>query len=471
MFSTFRPVLDSTETIWSIGTTNNSMEEEENPPLLSRRTDTINSSTQYFSLTDVQPRNTELYTGVTIQPIDQPRVEDIILENVPEQRTGVKRHHEEGLNSSYLEQSKVIIVSGDRSFSDDIPLGGTAVELQLEPDLTHSVTFPSATCSNPSLEHYPGQYDFQSIFTKLSESSKNRHWDYSPLLSKLYIDMNKWVQVEFHVGTSPQPGLTIRLLPIFSDANYITQPVKRCPNHAELSDPTNENFPYTKHLIRVAGDDITYQEDTTSGRLSVTFPVMAPAAGSERISKQIKFMCLGSDVGGINRRPVKVLFTLETGEGQVVGRNVFDVRMCSCPKRDKQQEEEKHLKQEDQARSIAKKSVDDKSRVGTFLQCSFFRFADSTVVMKKGEPETVNPPPGKKHLKIIDNTKYLMIPVRFEDFKMLDDFAERLAVGREIQNSPNIPHSHVRQAIKAERMKLHKEHNQQVVNFLGQKKK
>lgn len=448
-----RPVLDSTETIWSIGTTNNSMEEEENPPLLSRRTDTINSSTQYFSLTDVQPRNTELYTGVTIQPIDQPRVEDIILENVPEQRTGVKRHHEEGLNSSYLEQSKVIIVSGDRSFSDDIPLGGTAVELQLEPDLTHPLTFPSATCSNPSLEHYPGQYDFQSIFTKLSESSKNRHWDYSPLLSKLYIDMNKWVQVEFHVGTSPQPGLTIRLLPIFSDANYITQPVKRCPNHAELSDPTNENFPYTKHLIRVAGDDITYQEDTTSGRLSVTFPVMAPAAGSERISKQIKFMCLGSDVGGINRRPVKVLFTLETGEGQVVGRNVFDVRMCSCPKRDKQQEEEKHLKQEDQARSIAKK------------------FADSTVVMKKGEPETVNPPPGKKHLKIIDNTKYLMIPVRFEDFKMLDDFAERLAVGREIQNSPNIPHSHVIQAIKAERMKLHKEHNQQVVNFLGQKKK
>jgi len=445
--------LDSTETIWSIGTTNNSMEEEENPPLLSRRTDTINSSTQYFSLTDVQPRNTELYTGVTIQPIDQPRVEDIILENVPEQRTGVKRHHEEGLNSSYLEQSKVIIVSGDRSFSDDIPLGGTAVELQLEPDLTHSVTFPSATCSNPSLEHYPGQYDFQSIFTKLSESSKNRHWDYSPLLSKLYIDMNKWVQVEFHVGTSPQPGLTIRLLPIFSDANYITQPVKRCPNHAELSDPTNENFPYTKHLIRVAGDDITYQEDTTSGRLSVTFPVMAPAAGSERISKQIKFMCLGSDVGGINRRPVKVLFTLETGEGQVVGRNVFDVRMCSCPKRDKQQEEEKHLKQEDQARSIAKK------------------FADSTVVMKKGEPETVNPPPGKKHLNIIDNTKYLMIPVRFEDFKMLDDFAERLAVGREIQNSPNIPHSQVIQAIKAERMKLHKEHNQQVVNFLGQKKK
>ena len=74
-------------------------------------------------------------------------------------------------------------------------------------------------------------------------------------------------------------------------------------------------------------------------------------------------------------------------------------------------------------------------------------------------------------MKIIDNTKYLMIPVRFEDFKMLDDFAERLAVGREIQNNPNISHSHVIQAIKAERTKLHKEHNKEIVNFLEQKKK
>ena len=44
----------------------------------------------------------------------------------------------------------------------------------------------------------------------------------------------------------------------------------------------------------------------------------------------MKFMCLGSDVGGINRRPLKVIFTLETGGGWVVGKKVFDVRICSC---------------------------------------------------------------------------------------------------------------------------------------------
>jgi len=439
-----RAVLDSTETVWNIGTTNTSMEEEEEvPALLGRRTDTITSSTQYFSLVDVQPRNSHNYSGVTIQPLTE---DNIVLEDEPQTRVGVKRQHIESLSSSNIEQSKVIIVSADQSFSDSIPLGGSADNLELTP------CFPSATCSNPSLENYLGQFSFKSTFAKLSENSKNRHWDYSPVLCKLYIDMNKWVQVEFHVGSFPPAGLSVRALPVFSDANYINQPVTRCPNHAILTDPTNENFPYPGHLIRVAGDDVTYHQDSVSGRLSVSFPVLAPAAGSERISKQVKFMCLGSDVGGINRRPTKVVFTLETVDGHVVGRNVFDVRICSCPKRDRQQEEERHSKQEDQARNIAEK------------------FA-STTVIKKQEPEVMNPPPGKKHLKIIDKTKYLMIPVRIEDFKMLDDFAEKLAVGREIQNQPNIPHSQVIQAIKTERVKLQKEHNREIINILEQKKK
>ena len=83
----------------------------------------------------------------------------------------------------------------------------------------------------------------------------------------------------------------------------------------------------------------------------------------------------------------------------------------------------------------------------------------------------MKPPPGKKPLKLIDKTKYLMIPVRIEDFKMLDDFAEKLAVGREIQNQPNIPHPQIIQAIKTERVKLQKEHNKEIISIIDQKKK
>ena len=359
-----------TETVWSIGTNNTTMDEEtpallltdenimeeESPPLLSNRTETINSTTQFFSLTEVQPQNTDRYSGVSISLTEEEQI------SLPETRSGAKRLHDGSLNlsSSCIDQSKVIIVPSDHHqvFCDSIPLGGSADNItRIEPlqDPTASVCLPVAACTIQTFKNYTGPYNFDASFTKLNESSKNRHWDFSDLLSKLYIDMNKSVQVEFHVGASPPSGLSIRALPVFSDANYINEPVKRCPNHASHTDPTNENFGFRHHLIRVVGEDVQYLEDPASNRLSVAFPVVAPAAGSELISKQIKFMCLGSDVGGINRRPTKVVFTLEDNDGRVLGRKVFDVRLCSCPRRDKQQEEERHLKQEDQARNIANK--------------------------------------------------------------------------------------------------------------------
>ena len=73
-------------------------------------------------------------------------------------------------------------------------------------------------------------------------------------------------------------------------------------------------------------------------------------------------------------------------------------------------------------------------------------------------------------MKLIDTTKYLMIPIRREDFKAMDDFAEKLAVGREIQDHPIIPHSQVIQEVKTERSNLLREHNQAVVSSLKTKK-
>ena len=152
-------------------------------------------------------------------------------------------------------------------------------------------------------------------------------------------------KVEFKVGQSITNDLFIRILPVFSDAANCREPVKRCPKHASPTDQSNVNFDYPNHLVRVDNNLCLYDEDTSSGRLSARFPVSTPHVGSDTIRELVKFMCLGSDVGGINRRPLKVIFTLETSQGVVVGRKVFDVRICSCPKRDKQQEEEKSFKE------------------------------------------------------------------------------------------------------------------------------
>uniref|UniRef100_H2ZH73 Cellular tumor antigen p53 n=1 Tax=Ciona savignyi TaxID=51511 RepID=H2ZH73_CIOSA len=66
-----------------------------------------------------------------------------------------------------------------------------------------------------------------------------------------------------------------------------------------------------------------------------------PQIGAEYTTVLYKFMCLSSCVGGINRRPLNVVFNLENAEGQIIGRRVVEVRVCSCPGRDRSQEEKR----------------------------------------------------------------------------------------------------------------------------------
>ena len=126
----------------------------------------------------------------------------------------------------------------------------------------------------------------------------------------------------FRVGATPPDGLWVRALPVYSDPAHLRDPVRRCPIHASPSDPTNSDILYTEHLIRLAAelvqilailmtfdlrfdqDSTEYHEDPSSGRLSTVFPVTRPHQGTDNVNRLMKFMCLGSDVGGINRRPV-----------------------------------------------------------------------------------------------------------------------------------------------------------------------
>jgi hypothetical protein len=53
-------------------------------------------------------------------------------------------------------------------------------------------------------------------------------------------------------------------------------------------------------------------------------------------------MCLGSCVGGPNRRPIHIVFTLEL-DSIVLGRRAIEVRICACPGRDRKQDEKVSL--------------------------------------------------------------------------------------------------------------------------------
>lgn len=69
-----------------------------------------------------------------------------------------------------------------------------------------------------------------------------RFSQFSEKLNKLFIDFNKIVLASCYVGPNPPDGLYVRVLPVYAVANSIQEPVKRCPNHAEKSDASNQGF-------------------------------------------------------------------------------------------------------------------------------------------------------------------------------------------------------------------------------------
>ena len=128
---------------------------------------------------------------------------------------------------------------------------------------------------------------------------------------------------------------------MFTDAADIKTTVKRCPKHSHPDNLTNVGFEYPQHLIRFHSPDAIYCEDLESGIMSVITPLGKMKEGASLIPLLLKFMCLGSDVGGINRRPLQMIFTLEEENRNVIGRQTVDVKVCCCPKRDKTKDEER----------------------------------------------------------------------------------------------------------------------------------
>ena len=189
----------------------------------------------------------------------------------------------------------------------------------------------------PSSTPYCGKYGFLISFQEQTKDTKSATWTYSHDLKKLFVRMAVSCPISFRTSCTPPPGSIIRATPIYVKPEHVQEAVKRCPNHA-TSPEYNEGHPAPKHLVRCEHKLVHYEENPVTMRQSVTFPHEQPQAGATWVTNLFQFMCFSSCVGGLNRRPFMLVFTLEHKD-QVLGRQAAEVRVCACPGRDKAQEE------------------------------------------------------------------------------------------------------------------------------------
>ncbi|XP_066295837.1 tumor protein 63-like isoform X1 [Branchiostoma lanceolatum] len=196
----------------------------------------------------------------------------------------------------------------------------------------------------PSNTDYSGPLGFEFSFgPQQTNTAKSATWTYSEVLNKLYVRMALTCPVKFKTRIPVPHGCFIRAMPLYKKPEHVTEVVKRCHNHTAAKE--FNDHPAPSHLIRVEGNpNAQYWEDPHTQRQSVTIMYESPQAGTEYNTVLYNFMCFSSCVGGLNRRPTQVIFTLENGQGQVLGRRVVEVRICACPGRDRKTEERSYNK-------------------------------------------------------------------------------------------------------------------------------
>ncbi|XP_030373146.1 uncharacterized protein LOC115623083 isoform X2 [Scaptodrosophila lebanonensis] len=190
----------------------------------------------------------------------------------------------------------------------------------------------------PTLEnHNNGGYDFKYVL----EEPKKSQWTYSMLLNKLYISMNKTFNIDMEFKLQlPLEQLNLRAFLCFK--TEVSSVVLRCANH--LSADTAH--PKLRESLLRCNNPATQYCGTSQGRgIGDRYSVLVPLSldmyamnqsDGVRQTLAFEFTCQNSCLG---RKETSLVFCLENISGKILGQQVLDVKICACPRRDRNQDE------------------------------------------------------------------------------------------------------------------------------------
>ncbi|KAK6014240.1 P53 DNA-binding domain protein [Ostertagia ostertagi] len=117
----------------------------------------------------------------------------------------------------------------------------------------------------------------------------------------LYSKSELMVPFVFTYVNNCDPSSTIRVHAEYTEERYANKAVERCPNH-QYKDTLAASADVRQHFVRCEHARTTYVDK--DGSYYVRIP-MCDSTG-------FAFTCFSSCSGGINRRPLQLVFTLET---------------------------------------------------------------------------------------------------------------------------------------------------------------
>lgn len=191
----------------------------------------------------------------------------------------------------------------------------------------------------PVLDHIENEWEFNMELN--SESASKSSWMYSSKLNKVFVKINTYLNVHpvFRV-IDPSQMLYIRAMIVYSSTSELADPVKKCPNHR--SQPNQDN---PEHILRCEVKETKYVGKETGklfkDKLAILIPLNSIASNE---ALKLLFTCQNSCSGGMNRKMTCIVFTLENEDEEILGRHKMNFKVCSCPKRDKDKDEESMMK-------------------------------------------------------------------------------------------------------------------------------